>query len=144
MSFHKTTAILCTSVLLLVAIYDGVVVGLSDNINDSVSIWFASYSAYCVPVFTCAFLLGHFFGIVADKFAKIPANMVWWKMWITTTLISVTCYDVICAHVNVNHMVSNLPLISLLNGWNMTLMVVGLFAGKYLGTMDKTKPAGDK
>lgn len=139
----KLTSCICIVVVFFIAIYDGIVVFSTHSIEDSVSMWFASYSGYCVPVFGCSFLLGHFFGVAANKLAKIPANMKFYKLIITTLIIIATLHDVLVARIlDESHLISMLPYIKELNGYNMCLMIGGVIAGKYLGTMDPAVPAG--
>lgn len=58
----STTRFVMTTIVIVVAVYDLIVVSFSGNINASVSQWFASFAGYPAIVFGVGYLCGHFFG----------------------------------------------------------------------------------
>ena len=145
MNYVKLTSYVCTFLLFFIAIFDAVTIYLSGSIDSSVSIWNASFGSSFVPMFTMAFLLGHFFGTRPIKDAPKPSSMIPWKFAITTGCIVASLYDILALKFfNPNHAISSIPLLSAIAEWPLAVIFIGVICGKYLGTMSPTRPAGEK
>jgi len=143
MNYTKLTAYICTSLILLLAIYDGIIVKTTGGITVSVSIWFAQFGLMFAPLFSIGFLLGHFYGDKPKEGSK-PASMTSFRLACTVTMIVSGLYDIITVQFfNPNHTISHLIPTNLTN-YPLFTIVGGMIVGKFLGKMDPTKPAGDK
>ncbi len=145
MNYVKLTSYICTFLLFFIAIYDGLAIFLSGNIDASVSVWFATFGSAFVPMFSLSFLLGHFFGTRPDKNAPKPAHMIPWKFAITVTCIVASLYDILALKFfNPNHAISSIYPLPALAEWPILVIICGAICGKYLGTMSPVRPAGSK
>lgn len=141
--YVRLTAYICTFLIFFIAIYDGIIIAFS-NIDSSVSVWFASFGYYFVPVFGCSFLLSHFFS-TRPVLGDVTSSMVWYKFIATVSVIISTLYDVLTIQFfNPNHAISSIPPLPTLAEWPIPVIFIGVVCGKYLGTMSPTQPAGER
>ena len=102
-----------------------------------------SFGCYFTPVFGMSFLMGHFFGKSPQHKAK-SVRMTKFHFFCTLSTIVATIYDIIMIQFLTKGLaLSSLPLLLKVGQYPMGVIFLGLLAGKYLGAMSPTIPAGD-
>ena len=133
----KVTSWICYATAIFLALYDLGIVETA-GVDASISAWFEGFSAYVVPIFGLSFLLGHFFSSKAVKDAP-PTSMDKWKFYITIGVITTTLWDM---GMILRHWPLALSFLFSPVKHPLPICILGIIAGKFLGTMKPVRPAG--